>query len=571
MTEDTSGIFKPEAKTIMKIFGDADSYYQIPDYQRPYSWEDEQIEQLWDDVYSAMESGDESYFLGPMILIRTSDGHFEVVDGQQRLSTLTILFCVIRDLYETRLKAIDGELVNSIRDAIKSLVKGKHRLKLITQLHYQNQFEQEILNGVKFPSVELTKKQREENKFINAALIFKENLEELSKNGGVKAIKEFADYLLRKVEMITITCSKQEYAIKLFQILNTRGLELSHADLIKSHLYGRLDNETTKQQFISTWCEVETVSKQMDESITDLFTYYEYYLLARNPKRTLYEELKEQFKGHDSNSIIFGFKKFVEFFNEIFQQQSKLAYSFWYLPNQVFWKAILTSAKKENFHDFLGLCRELRRIYYSYWIAGYTTSKIKQLSFNLIGWLRNKKTLQEIRNEIGAKMMEDKVVERMRKNLEEEVYGYSWLKPPLVLVEYEQTDDSKLPFIDLDRQIHVDHILPQDWQAIDYWKKLWTKERANYWLHRLGNVTLLSGRKNISASNNPFPAKKDVYRGKGLDGTTAFLITQAVMDKENWTEKEVEERQNWITGQIERILGVSLLAEYSTRRKVAIT
>jgi len=556
MVQDTTGIFKPEAKTIMKIFGDADSYYQIPDYQRPYSWEDEQIEQLWDDIHSAAESGDESYFLGPMILIRPQDGHFEVVDGQQRLTTLTILFCVIRDLYENPLKTIDEELVNSVRDAIKSLVKGKHRLKLITQLHYQNQFEQEILNGVKFPSTELTKKQREENKFINTGLIFKAKLEELWEKGGAEAIRNFANYLLNKVEMITVTCSKQEYAIKLFQILNTRGLDLSHADLIKSHLYGRLDNEIAKGQFISTWREVETLSKKVDHSITDLFTYYEYYLLARNPKRTLYEELKEQFKGRDSNGIIFEFKKFVESFDEIFWQESKLFYSFWYLPNQVFWKAILTSAKKENFHDFLGLCRELRKVYYSYWVAGHTTSKIKQLSFNLIGWVKNGKTLEEIKNEIDAKMVQDKVFEKIKESLEGELYGYSWLKPLLVLVEYEQTDDSKIAFIDLDRQIHVDHVLPQGWQTIDYWEKLWTGEKANYWVHRLGNLTLLSGRKNISASNSSFPEKKKVYKGKGLDGTTAFLITQRIINENNWTEKEVGERHDWVTGEVKRILDV---------------
>src|SRR3989304_6903439 len=121
MPEDTSGIFKPDAKTIVKIFSDADSYYQVPDYQRPYSWEDEQIEQLWDDLNSAIESGDESYFLGPMILIKTKDG-FDVVDGQQRLTTLTILFCVIRDLYKDELEKLDRALIKKIKNAIKSMV-----------------------------------------------------------------------------------------------------------------------------------------------------------------------------------------------------------------------------------------------------------------------------------------------------------------------------------------------------------------------------------------------------------------------------------------------------------------
>lgn len=554
--EEISGIFKPDAKTIMKIFGDVDSYYHIPDYQRPYSWEDEQIEQLWDDIYSAMESGDESYFLGPMILIRAPGGYFEVVDGQQRLTTLTILFCVIRDLYLEKLKTYDEELANSIQDAIKSLVKGRYRLKLITQLHYQNQFEQEILNGVKFPKVALTAKQKREDNFINAALIFKKRFEELESKGGMDLVIKFSKYLLNRVVMITITCSKQDYAIRLFQALNTRGLDLSHADLIKSSLYGRLDDEIKREQFISTWREVETISKQIGESLTDLFTYFEYYLLARNPKKSLYEELEVQFKNKDPNNVIYEFKKFIEYFGSISGRQDKVIYSFWYLPNQVFWKAILTTGAVELENaEFMELCKELRRLYYSYWIAGYTTSKIKQLSFNLIDWIKNKKTLNEIKNELNKKMNEDKVLERMKENLEDEVYQNSWLKPLLALIEYEQIEDSKaIPFIDLDRNVHVDHVLPQEWQNIDYWKEIWDKEKAEYWLHRLGNLTLLSGRKNISASNKPFYEKKKVYKGKGIDGITPFQITQMLIERNEWTENDVKERQMWMMGQIKKIL-----------------
>lgn len=479
--QELSGIFKPDAKTVMQIFCNVDSYYRIPDYQRPYSWGDEQIEQLWDDIYSALESGDETYFLGPMILIRGSEEYFEVVDGQQRLTTLTILFCVIRDLYLERLKASDEELANEVCDAIKSLVKGKYRLKLITQLYYQNQFEQEILNGVKFPKGELTAKQKKENAFINAALIFRKKLEELENKYGIDQIVKFTRYLLNRVVMITITCSKQDYAIKLFQVLNTRGLDLSHADLIKSSLYARLDDEVKRGQFISTLREVETLSKRINESLTDLFTYYEYYLLARNPKKSLYEELEAQFKNKEPNNVIYDFKRFVELFADIYSLENKLIYSFWYLPNQVFWKAILTTAVKEwgnPSSDFLKLCRELRKLYYSYWIAGYTTSKIKQLSFNLIGWIKDKKPLNDIVSKIDEKMKEDKVLEKMRENLNDEVYGESWLKPLLALIEYEQIEDSKsIRFIDLDRNVHVDHVLPQEWEKIDDWRRLWRDEK----------------------------------------------------------------------------------------------
>lgn len=551
MKEDLSGIFQPEAKTIMKIFGDADSYYQIPDYQRPYRWNDEQIEELWDDIYSAMKSNDESYFLGPMILIRTKDEYFEVVDGQQRLTTLTILFCVLRDLYFKE----DRRIVNTI----KSLVDTKYRLRLITQLNYQNDFEQEILGGIKFPQNKLSKKQREKNKFINAALIFRDKLKEIEGKG--EQITELVDYILNKVIMITITCSKKSFAIKLFQVLNTRGLDLTNTDLIKSYLYGRLD-DAKRQQFVSTWREMETISKQIEEDLEDLFTCYEYYLLAQNPKHSLYDELTstKQFKEKDPNEVIYHVKTFIDNFSEISRLESKLIFSFWYLPNQVFWKSILTTAKKEGFDDFEGLCKELRKFYYCYWIAGYTTSKIKQLSFNLIGWIKEKKKLDEIKKEIDRKMTEDNVFKWMKENLQNDAYGSSWLKPLLTLIEYEQTDNSKISFIKLDRKLHVDHILPEKWLKKEEWKEMWNEKQAKEWLHKIGNLTLLSGKKNIAQQNDPPIKKAEMYK-KGHGGTTAFEISQEIieiLETGTWTEDNVKDRQEGIIKQVEEILGLNL-------------
>lgn len=551
MPEDLTGIFKPEAKTIMKIFGDADSYYRIPDYQRPYSWNGEHIEQMWEDIYSAMVNEEESYFFGPAIFIDEKKGYFEVVDGQQRLTTITILFCVLRDLYLQN----DKKIIHMIKDPFES----QYRLRLITQLHNQNLFEDQILNAVKFPDPdsEPSKKYLENNKFLNTALIFKEKLSKLDS----AELLRFVSFLLNKVVMISIVCTKQHYAIKLFQVLNTRGLDLDNSDLIKSHLYGTLNKELDQQKFMTTWREIETLSKllQIDESLENLFTFYEYYLLAKNPKKTLFEELTatKEFK-RDANKVIFAFKEFVDDFNKICQMQSSLTYSFRYIPNQVFWKAILTTAKVEKFKEFEGLCKELRKMFYAYWIAGYTTSKIKQLSFNIIALLKNNNKLTEIKKEIDDKMIGDNVVKKMSDNLYDDAYGEAWAKPLLTLIEYNQTDDAKITYIDTDRKLHVDHILPNKWAAINYWKNHWSQEKATLWLNKLGNLTLLSGKKNIAASNDSFPKKMGIYKGKGIDGTTAFLISQKIMRENDWTETEARNRHKWIIEQTENLLDLKI-------------
>lgn len=361
------------------------------------------------------------------------------------------------------------------------------------------------------------------------------------------------EYLLDKVVMITITCSNTASAIRLFQIINTRGLELTTADLTKSYLYSKL-KENEKKQFILTWANIENIAEQNDESMTDLVTYYGYYLLAQKPKKSLYEELQFQFKHREANEVVYEFKNFAKDYDEILNDASKVIYSLRYLPDKVFWKTILITAKKENFNEFGELCRELRKLYYSYWIAGYTTAKTRDLSFNLIKLIKQKRAFNEIVKEIDGKMKDQRILDSVTRNLQDDVYGNSWLKPLLILIEYGHTDESV--FIEYSRNLHIDHILPEKWEKIDYWKKRWTKEKANNWLNKIGNLTLLSGRKNRKASNDEFPKKKKIYDGKGLDGKTGFEISKKIINKPEWTEKEVIKRQNWLIGESKRILGI---------------
>lgn len=550
------GVFEPDTQTVRKILGST-NYYRIPDYQRPYSWGDEEIERLWDDISSAFNDKDEYYFLGPVILARRKDGDLEVVDGQQRLTTLTILLCILRDFHLKNLKSKDKVLRNQVSNTILSMVDNRYRLRLITQANYQNQFEQEILKKVVLPQGALTKseKRKLKNKFKNAAWFLKNQLDELHDKSGINKIKSLTRYILQSVVMVTITCSDRVSAIKLFQVINTTGLDLSLADLVKSSLISRLDSRK-HDQFISTWRDIEYIAESNDESVSDLLTYYAYYLLASKPKRSLPEELERKFKKKNSNTVAHNFKVFAEHYDTILNTKSKMIYSLRNLPDRVFWKTILIAAKREGFSRFKQLCKKLRNLYYSYWIAGYTTAKTRNFSFKLIRLIKEGKFLSEITKEIEEALEEDGVSEYAKDNLEGDCYGETWLKPLLILIEYEQTDE--LVFIEYSRHLHVDHILPEKWKKKRYWRRRWTDEEADELLHTLGNLTLLSGKKNIQASNEDFPKKKKIYKGKGLDGKTSFQISQRILRKSEWTAKEVRKRQRWLTRQTKNILGLSL-------------
>lgn len=552
MPETINEMFKTQAKSVRQIFGDADSYYQIPDYQRPYSWETKQIEELWDDVFSAMENKDSTYFLGATILTHTGDNYFEVVDGQQRLTTLTILLCVIRDIFLPK----DKEITNSIQ----SLIDGKYRLRLITQSHNQTQFEKEVLAGLKFPGKHLSEEERERDPFLNAAIIFRDKLKSLK---SAERVKEFVSYLMNKVVMITIISAKQSFAIRLFQVLNARGLPLSNADLIKSHLYAMCESDKSKMpQVKQDWIKVEAIGKDVKDDVKkddaeDLLTYYGYYVLERNPRTNLYSELvgSKHFKGiSDPTRITYELVKFATCYKEIYNSHTKLLYSFWYLPNAVYWRSILVTARFCAYKDFEQLAILLRKLYYGYWISGYTITKIKQTSFNIIGWVKGNKPISYIQKQVDGKFKEDEVHKWVKESLDADAYVERWLKPLLLLIEYNRTDDSKISFIELwDRNLQVEHILPEKWSTNPTWKKLWDEESATHWLNKLGNLTLLSGKKNVVASNDSFSKKKLVYK-KAHGGLTAFEITKEIAEKDGWTDKDAKARHNELKQEILKIL-----------------
>ncbi len=188
----------------------------------------------------------------------------------------------------------------------------------------------------------------------------------------------------------------------------------------------------------------------------------------------------------------------------------------------------------------------------------------------MIKWVKENKPINEIITELSKKIDEDKIIKSVSENLDaSNVYDTPWIKPLLLMVEYNQTD-SNLPFIPLNKDLHIEHILPQKYSSFSEWTDIVTKEAATTWLNRPGNLTLLCGAKNIEASNNPFKEKIKVYRGKGLYDDkdakiTAFNITQKIVNAYNentyekqWNEKAIQDLWHWFCGEVEKLILIDL-------------
>lgn len=577
--------FKPNSLTVNKFLTDSDSFYQIPKYQRPYKWNDEQVDKLWDDLWESYTNETSNYFLGSVITAKAvGDQYLDIVDGQQRLTTLMILMAVVRDLYPT-LNEDDSENVNAIDETtIKNAIAkdGKFkRLRLYTHHIHQTDFEQIILNG---NTLEIKKPFKKDvridevpkYKFQNTAYLFREKLEKI----GLRECGKFINYIFNNVYIIRIDCSDVSFAIKLFQVLNARGLDLTNADLIKSFLLGNLlskygEDPTTAQhkenQFLQDWIHVEKIASSVDQSTNDLLVMYEYYLLESNPKKSLYDELVNQFDNDDPLEIVADFKAFCNHYQDsIIGVDDEVLYSFYHLPWAIYWRTVLLTALHEVYSEYKDLMEVVRNFYYQHWIAGYTLSRVKQTSFNLIKWIKEKKPLNEIKNELVIISKSNNIATRMYQNLNGDVYTEAWIKPILFVVENNQSDSpTKLEM--KNREIHVEHILPQKFDTLYGWKEMIEdKDFSKTLIHTLGNLTLLSGKKNIEARNNPYQDKIKTYQGKGLYSTddqkiTSFRISQKLVDEYNenkydkaWNKASIADRKTWMWEQIEALFKIKI-------------
>jgi len=549
-------IFKPENKSIEQIFGDRDAFYQMPIYQRPYSWDQERVEQLWYDILEAYKNNaddktiDQNYFLGSVVVVKKSE-NYEVVDGQQRLTTLTILFCTLRDM------KLDLPQENIISNSIKDWVKGKERLKLTTHLNNQALFEESILKGINFDS---TKKEIADNRFLQTAFYFKDLISKAKSETSedfVQNFGEFVEYLFNKTTLIRIVCFDEGFAIKLFTVLNDRGLDLSPADIIKAYLLQNLD-EGRRNNFTEVWKRIENTCKLSGESLQGIFNLYLYFLKSDNPRKSLQEELKEQFKNGNPQTIILDIERFANNILEINANNGDRDISMLrYLRQTIYWKSILATAKQVDYSNFQELKSLITKYYYQSWIANGTSNRIKQTSFNILKKVKNKESIDEIKNLLLENL--DKYDHYLGFLKNENAYWTNWHKPLLLSIEYYQHDEKD--FIEISRDLHTEHILPKEWNKEGLnWIESFSKETADPLLNSLGNLTLLSGIKNIQASNRNYLDKKEIYNGnsgKGFDGKTSFEITKSIIDNyPTWTPESIAKRYDWIESETKRILEI---------------
>lgn len=560
----TDSQIKAESLNLDKILVDKDKFYQIPNYQRPYSWEKDNIADLLGDLSNSfIDNKNEEYFCGSLVLVKNDkDKRFDVIDGQQRLTTFTILACIIRDLY---LSQLEQEVQDLIKESISDRYGKNEKLKFLTDETFQAEFKNTfILNKLKFEATKNIEKEFKHNRYLQNAYYIKDELKNLLQENKIN-INDFIKWLYEKVILTVIICPNEESAIRIFNVLNNRGMPLNSTDILKSVLMQKLDKEDRKA-FKAEWQSISGNLQQFNYLLDDMLNAYLYFLTAKNPKKRLDEELlaTEKFKKDNAIKVIADIKAFSEIYIELLQNETKNKYihCLKYLPNKIYWISILATAKYLKYSEYNELTKIITAYYYQNFIAGLTANQFKQTSFNILSLLKKKSKLEDIKKEIKDNLEKYKTTKDYQELLEEEIYiyGYKWVKPILLLVEYFSLDEAS--FIEINNKLHLEHILPRTLPnkekyplAYKYWQERFDEDELEEWTDSLANLVLLGFRKNIQAQNYDFPTKRKIYSNKDKVATS-FRTTQMVLREKEWNIKALKSRKRKLIEKINEVIDI---------------
>ncbi len=552
------------------------SYYQIPDYQRPYQWTEKNCEKLLDDLFSSYEYYKESgYFCGSLVLIvintdsETNAETYDIVDGQQRLSTFILLAKVLADLYN----GLDPEYLEYLQASWKDRYTERKRLSFNTigsnaEYDFQDALEH-------FNDSQASKNKIIENNYLKNAICLKNYLREKE----IEDINDFIEWLYSNVVFITITCPDADKALRIFNVLNARGLALNATDIFKGELLKELAKEEDQKKLVSRWNALSQKCSDNDLTMETLFSWYLTYLNPVTSRGKMEKRLVTWFKNLNKTPLEYlkGVEDFYNAYVKVLEMPDRYAHLLSYKDDD-YLHVILCASILHHYsdQDIKALKELLVKFYYQDWVAGQTRSTRSQTCCNIINALKEKKSIRDIASIVVKKYLDDKnITQRFRDNLKDSklyekfyfagksVKKNSWLKPILILVEYFVSDDPYPKRIQMDKNLHVEHILPQNPDPSSQWVKDFSEEERELYTHSLANLTLLGGNKNSRASNSDFKDKKKIYMGeenRSRKTKTSKVMTCYKMTIDiahhytEWTPKSLEKRKEELIKRIESVL-----------------
>lgn len=536
-----------EEMPLYKVFSD-DYLFTIPTVQRPYSWTQDEAGDLLDDLldfisqYSITEENisqvDEPYFLGSIVLVKKEKNQAEVLDGQQRLTTLTILLSVLRDYlgedYAKNIKVLVAQEGNK-------LLQTKEQYRIQIRKRDQPFFQQYIQeDGATTKIKEDTDSKTDSQRCIrDNALYFINRLNNLDS----EVVRTLPGVIAGLCYIVVVSTPNFDSAFRIFTVLNDRGLDLMSSDIIKARAIGDVP-EQEKDDYSQRWEEVEVALGR--NRFNKLFEHIRMIIQKRKGGVNLKDEYDEIFKNINGKQFI---DDFLIPYSNIYLKL--VDYQTYYHQNPKMMKLLSLMSRIDN-ADWITVA-----MYYMYHhddkVADFlnrletfaATSMIMRRNFN---WRMSK--YSAILREMDKGMDVFSELSTLEVDNSDRNYVLTYIKGDV----YTELKDSAKRYILLRLDslltkgqpyynhsvITVEHVLPQNPKEGSEW--LANFKDPDEYVHKLGNLVLLTRAKNSQAKNYDFKKKKTTYF-QSAGGVTSFALTSQVVQMNEWTPEVVENRQ----------------------------
>jgi Protein of unknown function DUF262/Protein of unknown function (DUF1524) len=560
--------YEAARQTVGSLLATTSPKIEVPEWQRSYSWETAQVETFWQDLtsfgdlYPEKNIVGEEYFLGSIVLVVGGPTNL-LLDGQQRLATATILLSVLRDARRTHKADAAARLQSKyISDFDDQSNTTTHVMTL--NRYDRDFFRGEIQTEPAVPPSRPAPTLRSHSLIRKAREYFETRVTEQSNllGGGEAAFQwnlRIGQVLCDHMSVVAVTSTDEDNAAAVFETLNDRGIGLSTPDLLRNLLLRRSDDEDSRERIIAAWSTVLSINEEA--SVEDFLRHYWVSHRGDVKSRKLYREIKSKILEEEINSLTFSLDlaENAPLYRDIVRARDddpdleRLLAGIRALGAKALYPVVLSGyaavGEEGETPDDRAVQKKNLQMLLQALIALF-------VRYNVIGG-RETTVMETTVYEVAAQL-------RVDNNFEAAVARLATLAPPideftdmftrasisrvatarylLREIEHAKRVTGEVA-VEAPDKVHVEHIYPQTPSSAKW-------SNHTQMINRIGNLTLLSKRLNISIKNADFAIKKqDAYMASDI------LITKELVELDTWDEDAVVTRQRELSQSVGSIWG----------------
>lgn len=547
--------------SVGKIFSN-DFVFKIPAYQRPYAWTTEHAGELLSDFLNHIGDSDKPiyeinpYFLGSIVLIKGDAPDAQIVDGQQRLTTLSILLSAIRHICRDVAPDFADALTPFLYERGNAVLGTVDRPRLSLRDRDTGFFYTYIQaeGGMnKLVDIAADDLQDVRRNIRDNGLYYLEQLRQLP----TEKLKRLSQFIVNRCFLIIISTPDLEYAYRIFSVLNNRGMDLSETDILKAEILGAISEETDRSEYNEAWEDVEeTLGRR---GFRDLFSHIRMIDHPARPSENLLAEIRKVLDP-TRNPQAFIEKKLLFFgdaYSKILNAQpvdgesdALTAVLFWlnkfdntdWLPPAILFHAEYAESNEQLARFF----NDLERLAVALSLERANKDKRIQRYSRIVKAIVKGDDLYADGSPLQLTAREK---ESTRKRLDGAIYPIHPILRRYILLRLEETISANDALYQYPA-VSVDQVLPYNPSPQSTWREQFPDPPQ--YASSLANITLLSRKITKAAQQQPFKEKQAAYQ-KVQDEGYPFMLTTQVLREKKWTEAIVQRRQRYLLRKLVRL------------------